>query len=771
MSCNSGIYKGSEVMRKKLSAILMCLSLINIPMAASAQEEYSISAIDGIDVTVQKAQYTNGLQSEFSVRNSSGTDMEVAIEVTLEDGDRNVLASADTVRKIARGRNVPFKFNSSRAVERGAALHISVVNPPKDNEIYVAENGSDSAEGSFKKPLKTLSAAIDAAKEKEGDISIVMRGGEYEIRNTVNVAEIGSLSSLTVKSDGTDVIFTGGVSVTGADFKKVTDTGILSMFPENVKGKLYSINLSDYGIKKDTDNPRNTALYYNGETEQIAKYPNDGYSATATPVWLDYTNKILAVDAEDIKDWKNYNEAWISGFFFYDWDFSSNKIASVANGRITISPYNAGSYTDNEKTGKKWCVYNMPSELDIEGEYIIKGNVLYYYPREADVSDGTFDNTEIRINTDKTDMINISCGNVAIENITFENSRGYFINAAADKVKLLGCNFKNNAASAVYVDGNNNLVSACDFVNIGARGIYMTGGDRNTLTSSESLVTNCYFERTGQFQRTNAAALTVAGCGTVASYNTITKTPHLALSYRGNNLVIEHNDIYECLTDNSGDAGIIYTGNDLSNLGNVMRENYIHDSNSGLGAIYWDDFLSGQTAEHNVIENITSGGVFVHGGVCNTFNGNIVKGTNYGARVRGKGLYITLSDGTKVNAWDEIAGRYSPYANVFMACLEGSERDPKNYPGFPWKESIWQQSFGNVLKYVNTRTNSEAVETSVCDNTFIDIAIEGCYTFAGTTDDDITITGNAEEFTDATRAEYENIKSTSGIYADKYRKM
>lgn len=759
-------------MLKKISSMLICLSFVNIPMAATAQEECDVSAIDGIDVTVKKVQYINGLQSEFSIKNSSDTDMEVAIEVTLEDKDRNVIASADTVRKITHGRSVPFNFNSSKAVANDAALHISVVNPPEANEIYVADNGSDAADGSFKKPMKTLSAALDAAKAKDGNVSIVMRGGEYDIRNTVDIKEFDNLSSLTIKSDGTDVVFSGGVSVKGSDFKKVVDTGILSMFPENVRGKLYSINLSDYGIKRDTDNPRNTALYYDGKTEQIAKYPNDGYCETASTVWLDYNNKILAVDSEDIKEWKNYNEAWISGFFFWDWDFSSNKIASIANGRITISPYNAGSYTKEESTGKKWYVYNMPSELDIEGEYIIKGNVLYYYPKEADVSDGTFDNTQIRINTNNKNMINISgSGNVAIENITFENSRGYFINAAADNVKLLGCKFRDNAANAVYVDGNNNLVSGCDFLNIGATGLYMAGGNRNTLTSSESVVTNCYFERTGQFRRTNAAALTIAGCGTVASYNTITKTPHLALSYRGNNLTVEYNEFYECLTDNSGDAGIIYTGNDLSNLGNVIRKNYIHDSNSGLGAIYWDDFLSGQTAEHNVIENITSGGVFVHGGVCNTFNGNIVKGTNYGARVRGKGLYITLPDGTKVNAWDEIGGRYSPYANVFMANLEGSERDPQNYPGFPWKESIWQQSFGNVLKYVNTRTNPEAVETLVCDNTFINIAIEGCYTFAGTTDDDITVTGNAEEFTDATRAEYENIKSTSGIYADKYRKM
>lgn len=758
-------------MFKRISAVLMCASLINIPIAASAEGECDISAIDGIDVTVKKIEYNRGLQSEFNIKNSSDSDMEVAVSVTVEDETGNMLSSADTVRKISHGKSVPLKFNSS-VIEENTSLKISVVNPPKDNEIYVAENGSDEAEGTFKKPLKTLGAAIEQAKTKTGDAVIVMRGGEYDIKNTIDISGFDNLSSLVIKSDGTEVVFSGGVSVKGADFKKVTDTGILSMFPENVAGKLYSINLSDYGIKKDTENPKNTALYYDGKTEQIAQYPNEGYSETAAVTWLDYDNKILALDSEEIKDWKNYNEAWVSGFFFWDWDFSNNKISSISNGRITISPYNAGSYSETVGTNKPWSVYNMPSELDIEGEYIIKGNVLYYYPNEADVASGKFDNTHIMINTDKTDMINISeGGNVAIENITFENSRGYFINAKADNVKLLGCKFKDNAANAVYVEGYNNLVSGCDFYNLGGRGLYMTGGDRNTLTSSQSMVKNCYFERTGQFRRTNTAALTIAGCGTVAANNTITQTPHLALSYVGNNLIIENNDIYNCLTDNSGDAGIIYTGNNLSNLGNVIRKNYIHDSNSGLGAIYWDDFLSGQTAEHNVFENITTSGLFIHGGVCNSFNQNIVKGAKYGARARGKGLNVTLTNGTTYNAWEEINGRYSIYSNVFMALLEGSSRDPKNYPGFPWKDTTWQTSYQNVLKYVNTRTDPDPLETSLCGNTFIDVSVEGCNIFGVKNLSNVTSTGNVTEFTDATQAEYENIKSTSGIYADKYRKM
>ena len=186
-----------------------------------------------------------------------------------------------------------------------------------------------------------------------------------------------------------------------------------------------------------------------------------------------------------------------------------------------------------------------------------------------------------------------------------------------------------------------------------------------------------------------------------------------------------------------------------------------------MGAIYWDDWLSGQTAYKNVFENVLTT-LFVHGGVCNTFGGNYVKNGEYGARIRGKGFTIEVN-GEKYNAWDEINGRYNAYANVFLGNLVGVPESGGTMPGVPWKSDIWQNSFGNVLKYVNNKTRDTAEETTVTNNYFIDVD-DAIYTFAGTAMSDLTQSGNSEIISDEKLLEYENIKASCGIYTDAYRK-
>ena len=61
------------------------------------------------------------------------------------------------------------------------------------------------------------------------------------------------------------------------------------------------------------------------------------------------------------------------------------------------------------------------------------------------------------------------------------------------------------------------------------------------------------------------------------------------------------------LLDSVDDAGVVYSGRTFNEFGNTISENYIHDYSvinnarySNMG-IYWDDHISGQTAERNII--------------------------------------------------------------------------------------------------------------------------------------------------------------------------
>ena len=53
------------------------------------------------------------------------------------------------------------------------------------NEIFVAPDGNDLADGTISSPLATLSAAKEKAKSLSGSVTVYFRGGSYTIDSTV----------------------------------------------------------------------------------------------------------------------------------------------------------------------------------------------------------------------------------------------------------------------------------------------------------------------------------------------------------------------------------------------------------------------------------------------------------------------------------------------------------------------------------------------------------------------------------------------------------
>ncbi|MBQ6794880.1 MAG: discoidin domain-containing protein [Clostridia bacterium] len=56
-----------------------------------------------------------------------------------------------------------------------------------ENIIYVSQTGLDTNEGSFEKPVQSLNVARDMAREMEGEVEIVLRGGEYVLEETLTL--------------------------------------------------------------------------------------------------------------------------------------------------------------------------------------------------------------------------------------------------------------------------------------------------------------------------------------------------------------------------------------------------------------------------------------------------------------------------------------------------------------------------------------------------------------------------------------------------------
>jgi len=729
-----------------------------------------------------------------------------------------------------------FVWNSLSGMKPFAQSETIISSAILDTKIYLSEeNGSDTTgNGTSKAPYLSIDKALEKLSTFNSnpdyidtDIDIIFDGDSYSVRSNIEIEEsmVSNLNSVTFKpSDGVATL-RGSFSAKGSEFTLVTDSSTLAMLNPAVNGKVYKINLSDYDVNvnfeqysKPEKSPMNTAFYYGGETQTIARYPNDSNlvanttEATDVHVLNEHLMNELTITDNDLdathkNAWSglDLSETWADGWFFYDWEQLRGRVFSVTSSGITVKA-ESGRADGFSKNNGKYFIYNLPYEIDEEGEYAILNNVLYFYPYEADVANGTFKNTYIQLCTDEWDMFTVNADNVTFEKLAFENQSGHFINANGNNINILGCEFSKGSKNSVKLTGNNCSVKSCDFHDIGALALDVRGGNRDNLTSSNTVVENCYFARTGQFQRTSTSAVYLGGCGVTVRKNTITGTPHHAIGYSGNNHVIEYNNISNCLTDGSTDAGIIYAGADLSNIGTIIQHNYFHDSYGSMGAIYWDDRLSGQRANNNVFENISQT-LFIHAGICNSFNGNIViKGSNSAQRAvsyRGRSSYVVDDNNASTGyiVWDTqpfIDKKYSHNYNTFMAWLVGSDVSYLNIKGVPWEGSVWQNAYGvgsatdsdknpdenykHVLNYVNYKTSNKIEETVMKDNHFVGFSysvlngIINCNLSSWDSDyisatSDIVSTGNtsASSLAGEYLTKYNDVVNNSGIYVDAYR--
>lgn len=854
-------------MYKKMIAASLTMTL-SLGCVVIANTETEVDCFERLTSNVtlenQAVTYTNGkyISTKFDVKNKTGEEKKFIITIDVFDKDGNKEAGTSFKRKVKAGKTIPMKFYAELKDVVEPQVNISV-QEEISTTFYVDSNANIDGTGDEKKPMQ-LSAVPAKIKELDSnedyydkDIRILLTEGDYIVNNTIKFSEFKNLSSVTISGIEEGATLLGGINVTGKDFEKVTNSQTLSMFPAEVKDKVYSLQLSDYGVTVDFTDGRNvqndpmyTVVYASDEAQTMARFPNNSDLEDAYATWkpkekAKYPSEVWPWDgttdttglftfmspAVADKNWKNYSEAWIRGHFMWDWDLAKGQIYSIEKKtadyyvspnihstqqvmEINIDKYLRGSApTENSLYSyynKNWFVYNLPEELDIPGEYVIYKNVLYYYPKNI----GSFNDTEIQINTDTNNMLEFSGDNYTVENLKFENSNGYFLKAEVDNLTLKGCNFTKNAKNAVNVTGNNNLVTQCDFYELGGQGINVGGGDINTLTPSGSIIENCYFENCGQITRTNLPPLQLSGCGVTARRNTLTGAPHSALAYGGNNHVVEYNDFYNCLKDGSTDAGIIYVGASLSNIGTIVRNNYIHDSNSGLAAVYLDDWLSGQRVIGNVFENVKNA-FFIHGGVCNTFSGNIVINAENGALIRGKAntknSNILKSDGktyVPLNVWymylanskgqytDKTGNvladqtdtskyvKYNPHSNVFLSNLVGdahSANPGQGYNGVDWQGDAWQNAYNNlespenyrhVLSYVNNKPDNKAEETDFTDNCFVNVTKHfgktDQYDYSNSLED-ADKTGERSKMTSSDTTHYNNVKNNSGIYRDGYR--
>ena len=593
-------------------------------------------------------------------------------------------------------------------------------------DLYVATDGSDDNDGSFDRPLATIEKARDLvrAMDRTGrtGITVAVKAGEYRVSTLSLTAEDGGTESCPVTyaayGDG-EVILNGGATIPPSAFVPVTEEAVLSRFAEDARENVVCADLFALGVTREdygrinaigsyhtaykyTDGktgPLACELFFNDARCTLARYPDDGDwlttekvvktgegkesngNATLNRNWDNLTDpardvyEVSEALAARIESWATLEDVWLFGYWKYDWADASAPVGSFDAATRQLTPAYVSLY--GTKTGAPYYFFNVLEELDVPGEWYLdrENGRLYLYPPE-ELSAASIDlslSVDPVISAENADWL-------TFDGFTVKGTRGDAVVMTGDHDTVTRCLIKNVAGSALSMTGTGNLAGKNEITHTGKGGISLSGGDRETLTPGDNVADNNLIHDWSEVYLTYQPAVSLGGVGNVCSHNEIFNSPHEAITYSGNNHVIEYNNIHDvCLL--SDDAGAIYSGRHWDWYGNVIRYNAVYDLGADghePTAIYMDDALSGQTIYGNLVVNAPNTGVALGGGRDFDVRNNI----------------IIVADRDPIS-YDQRA------RNVALAGSDSDDGMWNELKTSPWLTSVWQESYPAMTRFTD----------------------------------------------------------------------
>ena len=600
----------------------------------------------------------------------------------------------------------------------------------KNADFYVSTKGNDTNDGSFETPFLTIERAKEAVRQldksnKKG-VTVALMAGDYRVNSLEFTAEDSGTESCPViwcaYGDG-EACLNGGVTLPHEAFRKVTDASVLDRLSADAKEKVVAVDLFPLGVTAEDYGKiyavggYNSAARYNGDwvgetwcelfvddaRQTIARYPNgkeylytgdvveegEGRESASARIKPDYEATrnpkpdIYKMDkelSERIKGWKTRENVWMFGYWRYDWADGSTPLGNVDHENLTISPMFASTYGAIKDA--PYYFFNVLEELDAPGEWFLdrENGVMYFYPPE-DFSDDSA--VELSLSTDN--IIKGEVDYLTFDGLTIKGTRGDAVNLSGKGNAVKNCLIKNVAGNALLLTGYDNLATDNEITHTGKGGVILDGGDRETLTPGNNRAENNWVHDWSEIYETYQPAFTLNGVGNICSHNEMYHSPHEAITYSGNNHLIEYNLIHDVnlLTD---DGGAIYSGRRWDWYGTVIRYNLIYDLGSGdhkpVG-IYMDDALAGQTIYGNIIVNAPRFGLQLGGGQDLIVHDNIVVNSN---------VPISFDDRALSGlSGDEESSFYQHYK-------ENGEVWKLLYDS-PWKSEAWQKAYPQYQHY------------------------------------------------------------------------
>lgn len=514
--------------------------------------------------------------------------------------------------------------------------------------LHVSAAGDDSWTGRLAEPnaamtdgpLATLGRARDTVREirrkglPEGGVVVVIRGGTTEWTSPLELtAEDSGTEAAPIVyrgAEGEQVVISGGKLVGG--FKPTTDPAVLARLDESARGKVMEADLKAQGIEDlGGVNANRLEFYFGGKPMTLARWPNEGFVKIVdlvggNPVDVrgtkgDRNGKFL-YEGDRPKRWIGEKEPWVHGYWFWDWSDQRHKVEAIdVEKRIlsVVPPYHSYGY----RKGQWFYALNLLSEIDSPGEWYLDrdSGILYFWP-PGPMEAGR---PTVSVATELISMKDVS--HVRLEGLTFEAARGTAVTiSGGEQIEVAGCTLRNLGAWAIRISGGRaGGVRSCDIYQVGDGGISLSGGDRKSLSPSAHYAVNNHIHDYGLWDRMYQPAIAIHGVGIRVENNLIHDAPHMAISFGGNDHVIERNEIHHVCFE-SNDAGAIYAGRDWTMRGTVIRHNFMHHvtgfENRGCVGVYLDDMFCGTTISGNVFYDVTRA-AFIGGGRDNTVENNI----------------------------------------------------------------------------------------------------------------------------------------------------
>lgn len=571
-------------------------------------------------------------------------------------------------------------------------------------KIYISKDGNDENEGTQAAPLKTISAARDAARNyKNCPVNVIIKSGEYDITEaTAFTAEDSRAVDAPLRFMGEgEVTFSGAKELSISAFSLVTDESVKGRMYEGARDKVLVMDLKAQGVSdalinfitrcgtaayKNSINP--VRFYLNDEEQKLSRYPNEGYKRIASVSNEGSTSADSEVRAvfnvgEDVSRWKNASDMFIEGEIGKPWIAEWARVKSVDGENITLANY---TY-DTVKANYKWAAVNLLEEIDIPGEYFIDSNsgLLYYYPPKKLTDKDKFEIAAYDENVFEID----NCANLQFDGIDFEklnnnaettyySTRARFVFTAENTEKLLvrNCDFTDIGGAVIRAWTNPYMITIdnCKVTRV-ARGLAnIFGGSIVKLTDVKFRVKNCEISQWGRLS-VIMPAIVFNGRGMKVTDTVFHNGECMAISFGGQNITISNNEFNEVCTELS-DMGAVYTGRNWTTADVNVCNNYFKNigpkeepiSNNAV-CVYVDDAINNVNIMGNIFVgrdntrsdlnaiHYTQGPNIVMDG--NTFvNFDYAVCVSYRTKAAFEMVYATLSTIPYKSAWYNIKYPY-----------------------------------------------------------------------------------------------------------------